>query len=123
MLFGNNQRRKEIDIEKHTAQVSVGDNFILKSNVQHLEELVGGVIVYASLDKEIGMYSLCIEKYKVIVEPPTLWEKFLGITLDIKIKKAVRKLKAECHAAIRQDREPFSFNFNSLMPKFQAFVI
>lgn len=72
----------------------VTEDTILEIREQVIEDFEGTVL-YGELREHVGNQSYCIEKFKTIVEPPTKWEKFIGITLEGKIKKAAKKMRQQ----------------------------
>jgi len=111
-------------VNEDAGHVIINEEFYARFNIQEFEELEGGVVVFASLYRELPGADICTERYKVIVEAPNFFERLLGITLEDKIRKAVKKIKGGCVNFIkRSNLSQRYFDFSVLSPKMFSFVI
>lgn len=122
MFHGKNVKRSAIDIDDNMGQAVIDDNHLVRYNIQDMEELKNGAIIYASLHREVGEHSYCIERYKAIVEAPTFWERLIGIKREDKIRRAIKKIKDQCINTIdEKSANRFGQFFTS--PNFYAFIV
>lgn len=122
-MFGKSKKKKHLNVDG-IAQIVVGSSFLLKSNIRQFKELDGGVVIFASLEKHFSGHEICVEEYKVIVEPPRLLERLMGITLESKINKAIAKIKDQVKEfIICEPKSELLSRLQEYFPKFLAFVI
>lgn len=112
--------RKSKAFEKGSLGTFIIDKFHTLDAVVSDIEGFDGTIVYATLEKHYHGGSVSVEEYKIVVEPPKLWERLLGITLEFKIRRAISQIKQDAFSYLDSDRnDVFCFR----LPQFITTVI
>lgn len=99
--------------------VKLTEDVSLDVRLQYIEDF-DGAIIYGELKRQSYGESYCIERYKIIVEPPTRLEKFLGITLEKKIQKAIKKAKKQCMEFINHKS---NYSIQDILPRMVMSIV